>query len=294
MPLTRPATHLPVELWEEIIALAAHDPSPFSPIDQYTHIHSRRARKLLRLGQADFHSRLSKLSGVCKPWRDLTERLKDQFLEVETNDELRRLGIAQRGHRSIRRRRLDVYSSAWSTKASYDSVLYDFRAVLSNTHKLEMLSLVRMGLRYPMMPDKFLLETSDLLYNLKALEYTVAPGTGVDGLNMSVLAMGYRSLEYLNCDIMILSDAFSNVPAPAFPHLRTLRTFVHFPAGPPDGFEEWLANWEMPVLTNLSLTHSLGHDDWKWLCALLRKNGRTLECVQFSVNPNHQLSDMQD
>jgi hypothetical protein len=284
MPLDHPVSRLPVELWEEIIGLAAYDPSPFALIDQSAHIHSRRARKLLRLGQADFHNRLSKLSCVCKSWRDLTESLKDQFLEVETNDELRRLRTAQSGHRSLRRRRLDIYSSSWSARTSYDSVLHDFRAVLSNTHKLEVLSLLRAGPRCPMMPDKFLLEISDLLYNLKALEYAAAPGTGVDGRQISVLAMGYRSLQSLSCDIMIHPDAFSSAPAPVFPHLRTLRTFVHTPAGLPDGFEEWLANWEMPALKNLSLTHTLLHDDWRWLCALLRKNGRTLECVQFSVN----------
>jgi len=290
MSLNRAVSSLPVELWEEIIALATYDPSPFVLIDQYAHVHSRRAQKRLRLGQADSHKRLSTLSCVCKSWRDLTERLKDQFLEVRSNDELRRLGIVQSRHRCLNRRRLDIYSSAWSARTSYDVVLHDFRAVLSNTKTLEVLSLMRVGLRYPMMPDKFLLEVSDLLYNLKALEYGAAPRTGMDGPKISLLAVGYRSLQYLSCDIMVLPDSFSNAAVPTFPHLTTLRTFVHTPAGSPGGLEEWLTSWDMPVLKALSLTHTLGHDDWKWLCALLRKNGRTLEYIQFSVNPITSLS----
>lgn len=284
MPLNHAVSSLPVELWEEIIALAAYDPSPFALIDQCPHIHSRRAQKLLRLAQADSHKQLSTISCVCKSWRDLTERLKDQFLEVQSNDELRRLGIVQSRHRCLNRRRLDIYSSSWSARTSYNLVLHDFRAVLSNTQTLEVLSLLRAGLRYPMMPDKFLIEISDLLYNLKALEYVAAPGTGVDGQKISLLAVGYRSLQYLSCDIMILPDVFFNAAAPMFPHLKTLRTFVHAPAGSPGGLEEWLTNWEMPALKSLSLTHTFGHDDWNWLCALLKKSGRTLEYVQFSVN----------
>ena len=298
-PSTRPSTHLPihpfmllnhavsslpVELWEEIIALAASDPSPFALIDQCPHIYSRHARKLLRLGQEAFHKQLSTLSCVCKSWRDLTKKLKDQFLEVHSNDELRRLGMAQSGHRHLKRCRLDVYSSSWGARTSYDLVLHDFRAVLSNTQTLEVLSLVRAGPCYPMMPDKFLLEISDLLYNLKALEYAGAPGTGVDGRKISLLAAGYRSLQCLSCDIIIFPDAFSNVAPPVFPHLKTLRTFVRYPAGAPEGLKRWLTNWEMPALKELCLTDTLGHFDWEWLCALLRKNGRSLEYVQFSVN----------
>lgn len=284
MPLKPAVSSLPVELWEEIIALAASDHSPFALIDQCPHIYSRRARKLLRLGQERFHKQLSTLSCVCKSWRDLTKKLKDQFLEVHSNDELRRLGMAQSGHRYLKRCRLDVYSSSWGARTSYDLVLHDFRAVLSNTQTLEVLSLVRAGPRCPMMPDKFLLEISDLLYNLKALEYAGAPGTGVDGRKMSMLAAGYRSLQCLSCDILIFPDAFSNVAPPVFPHLKTLRTFVHYPAGSPEGLQRWLTNWEMPALKELSLTDTLGLYDWEWLCALLKKNGRSLEYVQFSVN----------
>jgi hypothetical protein len=290
MPFNHAVSSLPVELWEDIIVFTTYDPSPFALIDQFPHIHSRRAQKRLRLGQADFHKRLFTLSCVCKSWRDLTARLKDQFLEVRSNDELRRLGTVQSRHRCLNRRRLDMYSSSWSARTSYDLVLHDFRAFLSNTQTLEVLSLLRAGLRCPMMPDKFLLEISDLLYNLKALEYAAAPGTGVDGRKISLLAVGYRSLQCLSCDIMVLPDSFPNAAVPTFPHLKTLRTFVHTPAGSPDGLEEWLTNWEMPALKSLSLTYTLGHDDWKWLCALLRKNGRTLEYVQFSVNSITSLS----
>ena len=295
MPLNHAVSRLPVEIWEEIIALAAYDPSPFAVLDHHAaHIHSRHARKLLRLGQQGFRGRLSKLAGVCRSWRDLTARLVDQFLEVETHDELHRLGIARSGHGCLGRRRLDIYSSSWNGKASYDSVLRDFRAVLSNcTGSLDMLSLQRTALRYPMMPDRFLLEISDLLSDLKALEYVAAPGTGVCAGKISMLAMGYRSLQCLSCDITILSDAFSRTPAPVFPQLRALRTFVHTPAGSPDGLNDWLSNWEIPAFKSLSLTHTLGHDDWKWLCALLRKNGRTLESVQFSVRLVISLSEVQ-
>ena len=292
MSFNHAVSRLPVEIWEEIIALAADDPSPFVLIDQCAPapIHSRRARKLLRLGQRISQSHLSRLSCVCRSWRDLTGRLVGQFVEVETNDELRRLGIARSPLRCLGRRRLDVYSSSWNARTSYHTVLHDFRAALSNTRKLEMLSLLRAGLRNPMMPDTFLLEISDLLSDLKALEYAAAPGTGVDGQKISTLAMAYRSLQCLNCDIMVLPDSFITIPAPAFPHLRTLRTFVHMPAGAPDGLKEWLANWEIPGLTSLSLAHALGHDDWTWLCALLRKTGGTLESIQFSVNPITTLS----
>jgi hypothetical protein len=283
-PFYHAVSRLPVEIWEEIITLAAYDPSPFVLIDKCSYLHSRRARKLLRLGQKDFRKRLSKFSSVCKSWRDLTESLKDQFLEVETNDEWRRLEMAQSGHGCLGRRRLDIYSSSWSKKSSYDSVLHDFRAVLSTRRRLEMLSLLRAGVSHPMMPDEILLDISDFLSDLKALEYAAAPGTGVDGRKISALAIGYRSLQCLSCDIMIPFDALSDTLAPEFPHLRTLRTFVHTSVGSPDGLEEWLANWEMPTLNNLSLSHTLSHDDWKWLCALLRKNGRTLESIQFSVH----------
>ncbi len=285
MLVNHAVSSLPVELWEEIIALTAYDPSPFALIDQCPHVHSRRARKLLRLGQENFHKRISTLSCVCKSWRNLTEKLKDPFLEVHSNDELRRLTTAQSGHRCLNRRRLDIYSSSWCARTSYDLVLHDLRAVLSNTQTVEVLSLLRAGLGFPMMPDKFLLEISDLLHSLKALEYATAPATGVDGRKISLLAVGYRSLQYLSCDIMILPDALSDAAPPAFPHLKTLRTFVHTPAGSPDGLEEWLTNWEMPALKGLSLTYAFGHEDWRWLCALLRRNGRSLEYVQFSVNP---------
>ena len=282
VPLNQAVSRVPVETWEEIIALAVYDPSPFDLVDQWAYIHSRRARKRLRLGQQDFRTRISKLSCVCRSWRDLTARLVDQFLEIRTHDELTRLRSARSGHGCVERRRLDLYSCSWNFRASHDSVLRDCRAILSRTRKLDVLSLVRMGVLAA--PDKFLLGISDLLSGLKALEYVAATGRGVDGEKVSALAMGYRSLQYLSCDITVLSDAFSNTPVPTFPHLRTLRTFVHAPPRLPDGFEEWLANWETPALKNLSLTHPLGYDDWKWLCALLKKNGRTLESIQFSVN----------
>src|SRR5258708_34526995 len=102
MMASNPAIYcLPVEIWEEIIALVAYDASPFAPIDQCSYIHSRRARKLLRLGQEFFRKRLSKLSCVCKSWYESTERLKHQSLEVVTND---RLG----GHGSARPARQPV------------------------------------------------------------------------------------------------------------------------------------------------------------------------------------------
>lgn len=284
IPLNHAASRVPVETWDQIIALAAYDPSPFALLDQCPHIHSRRARKLLRLGQQGFRRQLCKLACVCRSWRDLTERLVDQFLEIETTDELHRLAIARSGHACLGRRRLDIYSSSWNLKGSYDAVLRDFRVVLSNcTGGLEVLSLQRAGLRYPMMPCKFLLEVSDLLSGLKALEYAAAPGTGVHGGNISMLAMAYRSLQCLSCDILVISDAFSDTPAPVFPQLRTLRTFVHTPVGSPDGLCEWLAQWGIPALKAISLTSALNYEDWPWLCALLRKNGRTLESIQFSV-----------
>lgn len=295
MPLNHAVSRLPIETWEEIIALAAYDPSPFALLDQCPHIHSRRARKLLRLGQQGFRTQLSKLACVCRSWRDLTERLADPFLEVETSDQLHRLAIARSGHGCLGRRRLDIYSSSWNAKASYHSVLRDFRAVLSNcTGGLEMLSLRRAGLRYPMMPEKFLFEISDLLSDLKALEYAAARGTGVDAGKISMLATAYRSLQCLSCDIIILSDALPDTPAPVFPQLQTLRTFVHTPVGSPDGLSEWLSNWEIPALKSLSLTQALGYSDWKWFCALLKKNGRTLESVQFSVSSITSLLEVQD
>jgi hypothetical protein len=147
-----------------------------------------------------------------------------------------------------------------------------------------MLSLLGAGLRHPMMSDDFLLEVSDLLLDLRALEYDTAWAPGFDGHKISALAIGYRSLQCLSCDITIRSDTFFNTLAPVFPHLKALRTFVHTPVGSPDGLDEWLANWEMPALKGLSLTHTLDYDDWKWLCALLRKNGTTLEYIQFSVS----------
>ena len=94
IPFNHAVSRISVEIWEEIIAPAADDPSPFVLIDQYAPapFHSRRARKLLRLGSHISHSQISGRSCVRKSWRDLIDRLVGQFLEVETNDELRRLG----------------------------------------------------------------------------------------------------------------------------------------------------------------------------------------------------------